>query len=153
MQSVRMDHPLILVVEKYFHGCNTADADLMIACFTDDVHAYWYDEPALTDSRSLASFWCQLHEATGARWTIDRGVASAGEAVIEWSMLWTPPGYTTEDLWRGTDWFIFRAELICEIRQYHPILGLKPGNDAEMMNFPYAARGYPTKEKLDDQLC
>jgi hypothetical protein len=145
-------HPFIKTVERYFKGCNTADVSLMLSCFAADVRAYFVGIPPVTGSRDLATFWAEFHKSTGARWTVDRSLAHEREAVVEWSMLWTPPERTVEDLWRGTDWFIFEKNLIREIRQYHPAHDLQPGRDAELMGFSYAERGYPTKANLDSRL-
>jgi hypothetical protein len=145
-------HPFIEIVESYFKGCNTADVSLMLSCFAEDVQAYFVDIPPITGRKDLAAFWAEFHKATGARWTVDRGFAHQNEAVVEWSMLWTPPDRTAEDLWRGTDWFIFEKNLIREIRQYHPAHNLQPGQDVELMGFSYGERGYPIKETLDSRL-
>lgn len=146
------EHPFVETVARYFKGCNTADIDLMLSCFTSDVRAYFVDIPPVSGRENLATFWAEFHNATGARWTVDRGLAHANEAVVEWSMLWTPPEKSAEDMWRGTDWFIFENDLIREIRQYHPAHSLEPGQDVEFVGFSYAARGYPTKESLDSKL-
>ncbi len=145
-------HPHIDTVVRYFKGCNTADIDLMVSCFTDDVEAYFIDVSPIVGSHSLAKFWCQLHEATGARWTVDRGIAQGNEAVIEWSMLWTPSEATSEELSRGTDWFIFENSRISEIRQYYHARNLKPGQNFELLGFPYTERGYPLRENIDSRL-
>lgn len=145
-------HPFIETVERYFKGCNTADTDLMLSCFADDVSAYFLDIPPVSGSNNLATFWAEFHKATGARWTVDRGIATENEAVVEWSMLWTPPETTAEDLWRGTDWFVFKRGLIQEIRQHHPVHDLRPGQDVELIGFSYADQGYPTKANLDLRL-
>ncbi len=145
-------HPFIETVERYFKGCNTADTGLMMSTFKDDVRAYWFGIPKIVGSQNLAAFWAELHEATGARWTVDHGLAYENEAVVEWSMLGTPPERTAEDLWRGTDWFIFEGGLIQEIRQYHPVHDLQPGQDVDLMGFSYLDRDYPTKESFDSKL-
>jgi hypothetical protein len=145
-------HPFIDTIIRYFKGCNTANVDLMVSCFADDVEAYFIDVEPIIGSHRLAKFWCRLHEGMGARWTIDRAVAQGNDAVVEWSMLWTPPETAKEELSRGTDWFIFENGLITEIRQYHHARGLKPGQNFELLGFPYAKRGYPLEENLDSRL-
>ena len=146
-------HPLVEVVERYFKGCNTGDVDLMMSCFTDDVHAYFVDPfPDVVGGKNLAHFWRELHNATGARWTVDHAIVQGNEAVVEWTELFTPAHKTSEDLWRGTDWFIFDDGLISEIRQYHPVHDLQPGQSSELMGFSYSDRGYPTRNTFDSKL-
>ena len=145
-------HPLLDTVVRYFKGCNTADLDLMVSCFTDNVEAYFIDVSPIVGSHDLAKFLCRLHEEIGARFTVDRGIAQGNEAVIEWSVLWTPSNAPKEELSRGTDWFTFENGRIAEIRQYYHARNLKPGQNHELLGFPYAERGYPLRENLDSRL-
>ena len=75
------------------------------------------------------------------------------EAVVEWSMLWTPSELRKDELWRGTDWFKFDNDRISEIRQYYHAPDINPGPTYhELQGYPYADRGYPVKENLGSKL-
>jgi hypothetical protein len=78
-------------------------------------------------------------------WTVDHALVQADEAVIEWTMQWTPPGQKKPQLIRGAEWYIFRDGRIAEIRAYY----LNPRlpymhTSFELEDFPYPKRGYPT---------
>jgi hypothetical protein len=146
-------HPHLQTIARYFKGCNTADTDLMVACFTENVEAYFIAIPPIVGSRKVAKFWCRLHEGMGALWTVDRGIAEGTEAVVEWSMLWTPSKLRKDELWRGTDWFKFENDRIAEIRQYYHAPDINPGPTYnELQGYPYAERGYPSRENLNSRL-
>ena len=146
-------HPHLQTVGRYFKGCNTADTDLMVSCFAEDIEAYFIAIPPVTGSYKVAKFWCRLHEGMSAVWTVDRGIAQDNEAVVEWSMLWTPSELRKDELWRGTDWFRFEGDRISEIRQYYHAPDINPGPTYhELQGYPYAARGYPVKENIRSKL-
>ena len=146
-------HPHLQTVARYFEGCNTADTDLMVSCFAENIEAYFIAIPPIFGDQKVAKFWCRLHEGMGAVWTVDRGIAQEAEAVVEWSMLWTPSKLQKDELRRGTDWFKFDNDRISEIRQYYHAPDLNPGPTYhELQGYPYAERGYPVKENLNFRL-
>ncbi len=148
-----MKHPHLDTIARYFKGCNTADTDLMVSCFTEDIEAYFLTIPAVIGSYEVAKFWCQLHQDMGAIWSIDRGVAHDNDAVVEWTMRLTPAEERKDELWRGTDWFKFDNDRIAEIRQYYNDPGANPESTRnELQDYPYAERGYPLRENLDSRL-
>jgi len=69
-------------------------------------------------------------------------VALGSEAVIEWSMRWTPVGDDEEELLRGTEWYRFEDGKIAEIRSYHCNHHLAAPENFQLRAFPYAQRGY-----------
>jgi hypothetical protein len=138
-------HPLVEVVHRYIRGCNTGDVDLMASCFAPDIRVYFLHQPPVEGRDVLARFWREFVADTKARWTVDRVLATGSEAVLEWTMLWTPPPADKTVLMRGTDWFSFVQEQIEEIRQYYDVRGLVSDDQPyELQGFPYAERGYPT---------
>ena len=64
------------------------------------------------------------------------------EAVIEWSMPWTPPRDQKRQVLRGTEWYIFENDKIVEIRSYHNNYYLQDPKNRELWDFPYEERGY-----------
>ena len=114
----------------------------MKSTFTDDVVHYFVDHSAVRGSDGLANYWAKAGPRTGAHWTVDHAMVMDDEAVIEWSMGWTPVGHDEAEILRGTEWFIFRDGKIAEIRSYHNNHYLQDPRNAELRDFPYDARGY-----------
>ncbi|HEY2203653.1 MAG TPA: hypothetical protein VGH99_04135 [Pseudonocardia sp.] len=79
-----------------------------------------------------------------ARWVVDHILGGADEAVIEWTMYWTPRGAAVVDgaeavvATRGAEWFTFRVGLISEIRSYYH----RREHTTELDSSPYRERGY-----------
>jgi hypothetical protein len=78
-------------------------------------------------------------------WVVDRALVQGDEAVIEWTMRWTPEGQSKPQLVRGAEWYVFRGDLIAEIRAYY----LNPRlpymrTDFDLQDFPYEKRAYLT---------
>ena len=74
-------------------------------------------------------------------WVVDHLIAdeAAGEAVIEWTLFWTPPDTGVRVATRGAEWYVFEGGLIKEIRAYYR---QDPAQTSELEGFPYAERGY-----------
>jgi len=138
-------HPLVEVVHRYIRGCNAGDVDLLASCFAPDIRVYFLHEPPVEGRDVYARYRCEVEAATRARFTVDRVLATGSEAVLEWTMLWTPPTANKAVLMRGIDWFSFVQEQIVEIRQYYDVRGrVSDDQPYELRGFPYAQRGYPT---------
>ncbi len=62
-------------IERYYAGCNEADAAKMMGCFNDDAVHYF---PLGTHSapwrsaKTISNKWVQCVENLGSRWTLDR---------------------------------------------------------------------------------
>ena len=84
------NHPKYKMISKYYRGCNTQNAALMISTFANDVIHYFVDHSAVPGAEGLASYWCKVATLTKASWTIDHILIKGEEAVIEWSMRWKP---------------------------------------------------------------
>ncbi len=52
MQPRQSGHPYIDIIQTYYQGCNTADFDLMMSTFTEDVVHYFVDHSAVSEIRS-----------------------------------------------------------------------------------------------------
>jgi hypothetical protein len=101
----------------------------------------------------LARYWRKFQTATRARWTVDQVLATGSEAVLEYSMLWTPPLADKAVLTRGIDWLSCTQEQIKEIRQYYDVRGLMSHDQPyELQGFAYAERGYPTVASITPHL-
>ncbi|MCZ6888251.1 MAG: nuclear transport factor 2 family protein [Gammaproteobacteria bacterium] len=138
-------HAYIEVIQAYYQGCNTADAILMQSTFTEDVVHYFVDHGAVTGAQALANYWVKAGPRTQAHWTLDHALVEEPEAVIEWSMRWTPVQTDEPEILRGSEWFLFRDGKIAEIRAYHANHYLSNVRNRELWDFPYASRGYRTR--------
>jgi len=134
--------PQLAVIRRYYEGCNTGNVAQMVSCFTTDVVHYFVDHAPVRGAHALAGYWAKIGPLTRAAWSVDHFIAGVDEAVIEWSMRWTPPGGDEEEDLRGSVWFSFEAEQISEIRSYHANHYLSAPQNRELHGFPYAERGY-----------
>lgn len=139
------DHPHVATIKRYYHGCNTADVALMKSTFTDDVVHYFTHHAPIRGAEALATYWVKMQPRVSGMWTVDHALVQGDEAVIEWTMQWTPPEQKKPQLIRGAEWYIFRDERIAEIRAYY----LNPRlpylrTDFELEDFAYAKRGFYT---------
>lgn len=48
--ATNRSHPYIDTIETYYQGCNTADIELMMSTFCDDVAHYFVDHTAVRGS-------------------------------------------------------------------------------------------------------
>lgn len=135
-------HRYVDIIETYYRGCNTQDYDLMKSTFTDDVVHYFVDHDPVKGAHELANYWCKVAPRTKANWSVDHALVQEPEAVIEWSMAWTPPATGQSELLRGTEWYVFESDLISEIRSYHNNFHLADPKNRELWGFDYLGRGY-----------
>ncbi|WP_293958720.1 nuclear transport factor 2 family protein [Sneathiella sp.] len=130
-------------IQQYYYGCSTADFDLMMSTFDPDVVHYFVDHSAVRGAAALANYWVKVGPKTQASWTLDHILVQEPEAVIEWSMPWTPPQDQKRQMLRGTEWYLFKDDKIAEIRSYHNNYYLHDPKNRELWDFPYEERGYP----------
>ena len=104
MQPRKEGHRYIETILKYYQGCNTADVDIMMSTFTDDVVHYFVDHREVRSARGLADYWARVGPLTQANWALDHTVIQEPEAVIEWSMRWVPRQTGKPELLRGSEW-------------------------------------------------
>ena len=60
MQPRTSGHPYIETIQRYYAGCNSADVDLMMSTFTEDVVHYFVDHGAVQGATGLASYWSKV---------------------------------------------------------------------------------------------
>ena len=135
-------HLYIDTIKRYYEGCNTANVELMLSTFTDDVVHYFVDHGAVQGATGLANYWAKVGPRTHANWQLDHAIVDEPEAVIEWSMRWTPHQTGEPELLRGSEWYIFRDDKIAEIRSYHNNFYLQDRANRELHDFDYKGRGY-----------
>ena len=133
------------VIREYYDGCNEADVDKMLRCFTSDaVHYFPAGAPQGTfvGAQAIAEGWRGFVERIGSVWTIDALIVDeqAGEASIEWTHFKPAAGIRL----RGVEHCRFTADgLIAEIRAYYACPAAAEGVTHELGDFDYGGRGYP----------
>ncbi|MFT6810104.1 MAG: hypothetical protein ACJA01_003347 [Saprospiraceae bacterium] len=133
-------HRYIEIIHTYYRGCNTADVDLMMSTFTDDVVHYFVDHSAVRSALGLATYWAKIAPRTQSNWELDHALVQEPEAVIEWSMRWLQTGVS--ELLRGSEWYLFQDDKIAEIRSYHNNFYLQDVRNRELRDFNYTDREY-----------
>jgi ketosteroid isomerase-like protein len=133
----------LALIGRYYAACDAADRAALRATFCDDVVHYFTHHAPVRGADALAEHWACMQPRIAGHWTVDHGLAQGDEAVIEWTLRWTPPGASPQ-LMRGTEWYRLRDGRIAEIRAYY----LNPQapylrRDFELEGFDYAARGLP----------
>lgn len=134
------------LIRTYFDGCNAADVEAMVACFTPDATHYFppgmYQGP-FRGARTIAERWAQFVAELGSAWSIDRMTVDpeTHQAVIEWTHYKTKAG----TILRGDEWYLFDPEsgLIKEIRAYYASPADQTLQRLELGGFDYEGRGYP----------
>ncbi len=128
------------MIERYFHGCNTGDLELLESCFAPDVSHYFLapNTAPVHGARNLAAYWRGLREAVSARWAVDRVIESGDEAAIEWSMFFSSPLDGRPLTIRGSEWYVFQRGLIKELRAYD---SQDLERDTDLQGSPYGERG------------
>jgi hypothetical protein len=134
------------LIRKYFDGCNEADIDKMLSCFTPGAVHYFppgmYEGP-FRGARKIAEKWKTAVETLGSYWTVDRLVIvpASWEAVMEWTHFKTKQG----KILRGIEWYELdpASGLIKEIRAYYATPQPAEGDRFELGGFDYKGRSYP----------
>jgi hypothetical protein len=133
-------------IREYFDGCNEANVEKMMACFTDDANHYFpagAPQGTFFGARRIAEGWVNAVRTLGSIWTVDRVLIDVEklEAVIEWTHFKPKAGVYL----RGDEWYVFSdGGLIKEIRAYYACpAAMKPARNHEIGDFPYAELGYP----------
>jgi hypothetical protein len=141
-RAQRMDR----LIRKYFDGCNEADIEKMMSCFTSDAVHYFppgmYEGP-FRGARKIAEKWRDAVNNLGSYWTIDKLVIEplSFQAVMEWTHFKTRQNM----MLRGIEWYEFDAAsgMIKEIRAYYASPQAQGMDRLELGGFDYAGRGYP----------
>ena len=134
------------LIRRYFDGCNEADVEKMVACFTPGAVHYFppdmYEGP-FRGARKIAEKWRGAVETLGSYWTVDRFLVEprSWQAVMEWTHFKTRKGQVL----RGIEWYEFdpASGLIREIRAYYASPQAADYKTLELGGFDYAGRDYP----------
>lgn len=133
-------------IREYFDGCNEANIEKMMRCWTEDGIHYFPDgapQGTFAGARKIAEGWVAAVNKLGSIWTIDRVIVDAPrlEAVIEWTHFKPKQGVYL----RGDEWYVFSEDgLIKEIRAYYACP--PPGDKVRshmLGDFPYEDLDYP----------
>ncbi|MCW3038803.1 MAG: hypothetical protein JWM31_708 [Solirubrobacterales bacterium] len=130
---------LLDLVERYYAACNTADRDGLRNAFTADAAHFFTRLPAVRGAENIANLWAAQQQRLAARWTVEHGIESGDEAVIEWTMTWIDPATGHSRIDRGTEWYAFVGDRIDEIRAYHHSDAANRSGD--LMGFDHKGRG------------
>ena len=133
------------VMRTYYDGCNEANPEKIMRCFTPDAVHYFppgmYQGP-FQGADTIAERWRQAVEKFGSYWTIDALLIDArkAEAVIEWTHFKTRQGTVL----RGAEWVVFDREtgLMRELRAYYASPQAAHLARLELGGFDYEQRGY-----------
>ena len=133
------------LMREYYDGCNEANREKIIRCFTPDAVHYFppgmYEGP-FRGADKIAERWCAAVWKVGSYWTIDALLIDAqkGEAVIEWTHFKTRQGTVL----RGAEWVVFDTGtgLMQEIRAYYAAPQATDLKRLELGGFDYEQRGY-----------
>lgn len=128
------------LIDDYYDACNSADADRLRAKFTDGATHYFTRLPSVHGNDKIADTFATMADKLQATWTVEHCLESGDEAVIEWTMRWTPVGGSEEFIDRGTEWYIFEDDLIAEIRAYHH--SDEKNRSGDLLGFDHAGRGH-----------
>lgn len=129
-------------ITRYYDACNTGDIAGFEETLDADVVHYFLapnvgSAPVASRER-LIGYWRKVQPMIDGRWVVDHVVESGNEAVIEWSLFWTPP-HGVRVVTRGSEWFVFSADdQITEIRSYYQ----QRDGDTDLESFDYAGAGY-----------
>ncbi|MBW0102005.1 nuclear transport factor 2 family protein [Pseudonocardia sp. KRD291] len=149
------------LITRYYDGCSTGDVEAMTATLHPDVVHYFLapnvGSAPVVGAEHLARYWRKVQARIEARWVVDHalvggspgggspgggtsdgGTSDEGEAVIEWTMFWRPPGSDARVATRGAEWFTVEGGLIREIRSYYQ----QREHTTELDAFDYPGRGY-----------
>lgn len=135
-------HVYIDIIKLYYEGCNSANYEQMVSVFADDVAHYFVDHGVVRGAAALANYWVKVGPRTSAKWNLDHAIVEEPEAVIEWSMRWTPSSTNKSEILRGSEWYLFDSNKIVEIRSYHNNYFLSNPRNRELWDFDYKGRGY-----------
>ena len=131
------------IILDYYRGCNTADHGLLMSTLADSGVHYFVDHSPVETASGLANYWVKVGPRTKATWHLDHIIVQEAEAVIEWSMQWTPAATGEVEVLRGTEWYRFDStDRITEIRSYHNNFFLHAPENRALHGFDYAGRGY-----------
>jgi ketosteroid isomerase-like protein len=140
-QEMTTDEKLHLI-RRYYDACSAGDIDALVQTVHENVtHYFLAPNPGSTPvsgSSHLARYWRKVQARVDGRWVVDSIIGEGDEAVIEWTLYWSPPGSGERVATRGAEWYRLEDRRIAEIRAYYQQLDIS----SELEGFDYAGRGY-----------
>ena len=147
----------LALIRRYYDGCSRGDVELMIETLAPDVvHYFLAPNPGskpVAGAERLARYWSSVQRRFDARWVVDLVVAEDDQAMIEWTLYWTPPDGDERLATRGAESYLFRDGRIAEIRAFYQ---QRTDRSTELDGFDYAGRGYSRlgrEESVVHPLC
>jgi ketosteroid isomerase-like protein len=133
----------LALIRRYYDGCSSGDVELMIDTLAPDVvHYFLAPNPGskpVAGSENLARYWRKVQRMFDSRWVVDLIVGERDEAIIEWTLYWTPEESGQRVATRGAESYVFRDGRIAEIRAFYQ---QRPDRSTELEGFDYAGRRY-----------
>jgi len=131
-------------IRSYIQACNGANADVIAAHFTREATHYAPGVSKWVGAGTIGDNFAKRVKQTGQWWTVDQVLTDADRCAG--ALEWTRFDPSNRQIVRGVDWFVFdpKTFLISEVRPY---LATRPNPEVarhELLDFDYAARGYPT---------
>ena len=133
------------VVRTYIQGCNDADAKMIAACFLPEaVHYFPPGRTRWLGAVTIGGNFAKAVQEHGFQWSVDQLLSDVDRYAT--TMEWTRINRQRDRLVRGVDWFVFepRTFSIQEIRCYYAAPLHADMQRQQLIDFDYAARGYPT---------
>jgi ketosteroid isomerase-like protein len=130
----------LATIRQYYAACNSGDEAQFRATLSADVVHYFLPSQLqpVRGVEHFIAYWRKNRERYNAQWSLDRTLAQGDEAVVEWTMRWTPAPGGERLRMRGAEWYQFRQGRINEVRAY---CGFDANGHTELAGFPYEARG------------
>lgn len=132
-------------VREYYAALNSGDAARIEACFAPGAEHYFTTLPPVHGGAGVAEQACNAVAVANARFKIERLVAGASEAAVEYSVTWDDIGATGRTMSRGVELFEIVDGLIVEIRSYQHTSPKNPSGD--LVGFDHAGRGYAVRRR------
>ena len=131
-------------VLTYFEACGNGDLASFESTLNPNVVHYFLQpmHKPIFGSEHLTRYWLRFLRDYKPIWRVDHILATADEAVSEWSCDFLPKSDGGRKMFRGTEWYVMRNFRICEVRAYYQY---DDQRDSELAKFPYAERGYLVK--------
>jgi ketosteroid isomerase-like protein len=127
-------------IRSYYEALNGGDAEAVAAHFTEDATHYYTRLGPHEGAQTIGQMTELAVKSIEARWFVENAIEEGDQAVIEWTMTWRDPKSGEKRLDRGTEWFLFRAGRIAEVRAYHHGGPKNPSGD--LLGFDHRGRDY-----------
>ena len=143
--EANIDRTRISLIREYIEACNSGDPSRIAQHFTTDATHYFTRQPPVSGSRAIGDHFSAMVADLGCSWSVDDGIEQGAEACIEWSVIWRDTASGELRLNRGTEWYRFREDLICEVRAYYHSDARNRTGD--LIGFDHTAAGHTTIDR------